>query len=139
MVLILLVIWQFGSPMIIFLAGLRQIPEDLYEAASVDGAGKFRKFLSITIPLLTPVIFFNLIMQMIGAFLVFTQAFVTTQGGPLDRTLFYALYLYERAFTNYEMGYASAMAWTLLIVIAIVTGLLFYSSKKWVFYESEKG
>ncbi|WP_059102605.1 carbohydrate ABC transporter permease [Shouchella shacheensis] len=138
-VLVLLVIWQFGSPMIIFLAGLRQIPKDLYEAVSVDGAGPIRKFFSITFPMLTPVIFFNLIMQMIGGFLVFTQAFVTTEGGPLDRTLFYALYLYERAFQNYQMGYASAMAWVLLIVIAIITALLFYSSKKWVYYESDKG
>ncbi|TSB47890.1 carbohydrate ABC transporter permease [Alkalicoccobacillus porphyridii] len=138
-VLILLVIWQFGSPMIIFLAGLKQIPKDLYEAAVVDGAGAIQKFFSITLPLLTPVIFFNLIMQMIGGFLVFTQAFITTEGGPLDRTLFYALYLYERAFQNYQMGYASAMAWMLLIVVAIITALIFYSSKKWVYYESEKG
>ncbi|WP_246483315.1 carbohydrate ABC transporter permease [Alkalicoccobacillus gibsonii] len=138
-VLVLLVVWQFGSPMIIFLAGLKQIPRDLYEAAMVDGAGAIRKFKSITLPLLTPVIFFNLIMQMIGGFLIFTQAFITTEGGPLDRTLFYALYLYEKAFQNYQMGYASAMAWMLLVVVAIITALIFYSSKKWVYYESEKG
>lgn len=138
-VLVLLVVWQFGSPMIIFLAGLKQIPKDLYEAAMVDGAGAIRKFKSITLPLLTPVIFFNLIMQMIGGFLIFTQAFITTEGGPLDRTLFYALYLYEKAFQNYQMGYASAMAWMLLVVVAIITALIFYSSKKWVYYESEKG
>ncbi len=139
MVLVLLVVWQFGSPMIIFLAGLRQIPQDLYEAAAVDGAGAIRKFISITFPMLTPVIFFNLIMQMIGGFLTFTQAFLTTQGGPLDRTLFYALYLYEKAFQHYQMGYASAMAWFLLVMIAIVTGLLFYTSKSWVYYESDGG
>lgn len=138
-VLILLVVWQFGSPMIIFLAGLKQIPKDLYEAAVVDGAGPINKFFSITLPMLTPVIFFNLIMQMIGGFLIFTQAFITTEGGPLDRTLFYALYLYEQAFQNYQMGYASAMAWMLLIVISIITALIFWSSKKWVYYESEKG
>jgi multiple sugar transport system permease protein len=135
-VIILLVIWQFGSPMIIFLAGLRQIPNDLYEAAAVDGANIFSKFFKITLPMLTPVIFFNLVMQTIGGFLTFTQAFLITNGGPLDRTLFFALYLYERAFQNFQMGYASAMAWVLLIVIALFTAIIFKTSKSWVYYES---
>ncbi|MFB5660972.1 carbohydrate ABC transporter permease [Alteribacillus sp. HJP-4] len=135
-VIILLVIWQFGSPMIIFLAGLRQIPQELYDAASVDGANTIAQFLRITIPMLTPVIFFNLVMQTIGGFLTFTQAYLITDGGPLDRTLFFALYLYERAFQNFQMGYASAMAWILLVIIAIFTALIFKSSKSWVYYES---
>ncbi|WP_257834571.1 carbohydrate ABC transporter permease [Salipaludibacillus agaradhaerens] len=138
-VLILLVVWQFGSPMIIFLAGLRQIPAELYEAASVDGANKLQTFFKITIPMLTPVIFFNLIMQTIGGFMIFTQAYLITQGGPMDSTLFYALYLYEMAFEYLRMGYASAMAWILLLIIAAITLLLFKSSSRWVFYESEGG
>jgi multiple sugar transport system permease protein len=138
-VLILLVVWQFGSPMIIFLAGLRQIPAELYEAASVDGANKLQTFFKITIPMLTPVIFFNLIMQTIGGFMIFTQAYLITQGGPMDSTLFYALYLYETAFEYLRMGYASAMAWILLLIIAAITVLLFKSSSRWVFYESEGG
>ncbi|RKL66985.1 ABC transporter permease [Salipaludibacillus neizhouensis] len=138
-VLIILVIWQFGSPMIIFLAGLRQIPTELYEAASVDGAGRIQTFLKITLPMLTPVIFFNLIMQTIGGFMLFTQAYLITQGGPMDSTLFYALYLYEMAFEYLRMGYASAMAWILLVLIAIITIIIFKTSSRWVFYESEGG
>ncbi|WP_416151611.1 carbohydrate ABC transporter permease [Salipaludibacillus sp. HK11] len=138
-VLILLIIWQFGSPMIIFLAGLRQIPNELYEAASVDGANAFQTFKSITMPMLTPVIFFNLIMQTIGGFMVFTQAYLITQGGPMDSTLFYAVYLYEMAFEYLRMGYASAMAWILLIIIAFITLIIFMTSSRWVFYESEGG
>ncbi|WP_067843522.1 carbohydrate ABC transporter permease [Amphibacillus sediminis] len=138
-VLILLVIWQFGSPMIIFLAGLRQVPAELYEAASVDGASKIRQFFSITLPMLTPVIFFNLVMQTISGFMTFTQSYLITGGGPLDETLFYAVYLYETAFEYLRMGYASAMAWVLLIVIAAITFLFFLTSKYWVFYQSEGG
>ncbi|PZE21641.1 carbohydrate ABC transporter permease [Paenibacillus xerothermodurans] len=134
--LILLVIWQFGSPMLIFLAGLKQIPGDLYEAASVDGASYFDRLFRITLPMLTPVIFFNLVMQMIGGFMTFTQSFLVTAGGPLDKTLFYAVYLYQRAFTHFEMGYASAMAWILLIIVALLTALIFKSSSAWVYYES---
>ncbi|MBM7541561.1 carbohydrate ABC transporter permease [Amphibacillus cookii] len=138
-VLILLVIWQFGSPMIIFLAGLRQIPIELYEAASVDGASKWRQFFNITLPMLTPVIFFNLVMQTIQGFMTFTQAYLITGGGPLDETLFYAVYLYETAFEYLRMGYASAMAWVLLIIIAVITLIFFLTSKYWVFYQSEGG
>lgn len=137
--LIILVVWQFGSPMLIFLAGLKQIPSELYEAAAVDGANKFSQFFRITIPMLTPVIFFNLVMQLISGFMTFTQSFLITAGGPLDRTLFYAVYLYEKGFTHFQMGYASAMAWILLIIVAVFTALIFRSSSAWVYYESEGG
>lgn len=133
--LILLAIWQFGSPMLIFLAGLRQIPSELYESASIDGGSGWKKFLYITLPMLSPVIFFNLIIQMISGFLVFTQALIITNGGPLDTTLFYALYLYQRAFGTFQMGYGSAMAWVLLLIIAVFTALAFKFSTYWVFYE----
>ncbi|MBE1490004.1 carbohydrate ABC transporter permease [Plantactinospora soyae] len=134
--LVVLNAWTFGAPMVIFLAGLRQIPATYYEAASVDGAGRMSQFFRITIPLLTPIIFFNLILQMIGAFQSFTQAFVVSggSGGPADSTLLYTLYLYERGFGSFEMGYASAMAWTLLVIIAGLTGVNFLFAKRWVFY-----
>jgi len=137
--LVLLSVWQFGSPMIIFLAGLRQIPQDLYEAASMDGASKWRQFRRITLPLLAPVIFFNLVLQTIDAFKAFTSAFIVSggTGGPIDSTLFYTLYLYEEGFGNFRMGYASAMAWVLLIVIAVFTAAAFLTSKYWVFYEDD--
>lgn len=135
-VLISLAMWQFGSSMIIFAAGLKQIPESYYEAATIDGGSKMQQFYYITLPVLSPVIFFNLVMQTIGSFMTFTQAFVITGGGPMDSTMFYALYLYVRAFNYFDMGYASAMAWFLLIVVAAVTGIIFKSSKYWVYYES---
>ncbi|TBL81952.1 sugar ABC transporter permease [Paenibacillus thalictri] len=137
--LILLVIWQFGSPMLIFLAGLKQIPHELYEASKMDGAGAWMRFFRVTLPMLTPIIFFNLVMQTIGGFMTFTQSFLITAGGPLDTTLFYAVYLYETAFTHFQMGYASAMAWVLLIIVALFTGLIFKSAASWVHYESEGG
>jgi multiple sugar transport system permease protein len=135
--LILLHVWTFGSPMVIFLAGLRQIPVMYYEAASLDGANARKKFLRITLPLLSPIIFFNLVLQIIGAFQSFTQAFVVSggSGGPSDSTLFFTLYLYERGFTNFQMGYASAMAWLLLVIIAAFTAINFYAAKYWVFYD----
>ncbi|WP_129728975.1 carbohydrate ABC transporter permease [Ectobacillus funiculus] len=132
--LVLLVIWQFGSSMVIFLAGLKQISAELYEAASVDGASKVRQFFSITLPMLSPVILFNLVLQVIGSFQMFTQAFVITKGGPVNSTYMFALYLYEKAFARMEMGYASALAWILLIIIGIVTAIIFASSRYWVFY-----
>lgn len=138
-ILILLVVWQFGSPMIIFLSGLRQIPKELYEAASVDGANKIRQFFQITLPMLTPVIFFNLVMQTINGFMTFTQSYLITGGGPLDETLFAAVYLYETAFEYLRMGYASAMAWILLVIIAVITFIFFATSKFWVFYQDEGG
>lgn len=136
--LIILAVWQFGSSMLIFLAGLRQIPVTYYEAASIDGAGPFRQFLNITLPQMTSVIFFNLIMQLINGFTVFTQAFVVSggSGDPQYSTLVYALYLYQRAFKYFNMGYGSAMAWVLVLIIALFTGLIFKTSGKWVFYES---
>jgi len=136
--LIALAVWQFGSPMLIFLTGLRQIPSELYEAASIDGAGGADKFFKITLPMLSPVILFNLVMQVISGFMVFTQAFIVTGGAPLDTTLFYALYLYRRGFANFQMGYASAMAWVLLLVVAFFTALVFKSSSYWVFYEAKE-
>ena len=134
--LVVLAVWQFGSPMVIFLAGLKQIPQELYDAAAVDGAGALSRFARITVPLLTPIIFFNFLMQMIGAYQAFTSAFVVSggSGGPADSTLFYTLYLYEEGFTNFEMGYASAMAWVLLAIIAVSTAVAFMSAKYWVHY-----
>ncbi len=134
--LVLLTVWQFGSSMIIFLAGLKQIPQEYYEAASVDGANKVRQFFAITIPLLSPVILFNLVMQMIGAFQAFTQAYIIGggRGGVLNSTLFYTLYLYIQGWTYREMGYASAMAWVLLLIIGVLTAIVFRSSNWWVSY-----
>jgi multiple sugar transport system permease protein len=135
--LIVLNVWTFGSPMIIFLAGLRQIPVAFYEAAAIDGAGKVRQFRSITLPLLTPIIFFNLVLQVIYAFQSFTQAFVVSggTGGPVDSTLFYTLYLYKEGFANLHMGYASAMAWLLLVIVGGLTAVNFLLSRLWVFYD----
>ncbi|HZG85700.1 sugar ABC transporter permease [Paenibacillus sp.] len=129
-------VWQFGAVMIIFLAGLKQIPGELYEAATVDGAGAMRKFWRITLPLLTPVIFFNLVVTVIQSFQTFTKAFIISggTGGPVNSTLLYSLYLYIRGFSYLEMGYASALAWLLLAIIAAFTGLLFLSSRYWVYY-----
>jgi multiple sugar transport system permease protein len=138
--LIILASWQFGSPMLIFLAGLRQIPAILYEAAEIDGANSVSKFFRITLPMLTPIIFFNLIIQTIGAFRSFTQAFIISggEGRPLDTTLLYAIYLYNRAFgSSHEMGYAAAMAWIMLLVIAVLTGINFLLSNRWVYYETD--
>ena len=137
--LIILAAWQFGSPMIIFLAGLRQIPQDLYEAASMDGARPMRRFFKITLPLLAPVVFFNLVLQTIEAFKAFTQAYIVSggNGGPVDSTMFYTLYLYLEAFANFRMGYASALAWILLVIIGIFTAIAFLTSKYWVYYEDE--
>lgn len=136
--LILLVVWQFGSSMIIFLAGLKQISKDYYEASAVDGATKLRQFFNITLPILSPIVLFNLVLQTIGSFQMFTQAFVITGGGPVNSTYMYALYLYDRAFGRLEMGYASALALILLVIIGLATALIFISSKYWVFYENER-
>nr|WP_263324753.1 sugar ABC transporter permease [Neobacillus sp. Marseille-Q6967] len=135
--LVILAVWQFGSPMVIFLAGLKQVPLELYEAARIDGASKVRQFFKITLPMISPIILFNLIMQIIHAFQAFTPAYIISggSGGPLDSTLFYTLYLYQKAFTHFDMGYAAAMAWILLIAIAIISALIFATSKKWVFYQ----
>ena len=137
--LIILAAWQFGSSMLIFLAGLKQIPKVYYEAAEIDGASSYTKFIHITIPHLTPVIFFNLVMQLINGFTVFTQAFVVSggNGDPLNSTLVYTLYLYHRAFKYNQMGYASAMAWVLVMIIGIFTAVIFKTSSAWVYYESK--
>jgi multiple sugar transport system permease protein len=134
--LIVLNVWTFGSPMVIFLAGLRQIPASYYEAASIDGANRWRRFWSVTLPLLTPIVFFNLVLQIIHAFQSFTQAFIVSggTGGPADSTLFYSLYLYQRGFGNFDMGYASALAWLLLLMVGAFTAINFWASKYWVFY-----
>jgi multiple sugar transport system permease protein len=135
--LVILSIWQFGSPMIIFLAGLRQIPQDMYEAASIDGASPWRKFYKITLPMLTPVIFFNAVVQTIEAFKAFTPAFIISEGtgGPIDSTLFYTLYLYQEAFGYFRMGYAAALAWVLVAIVAIFTAFSFLTSRYWVHYD----
>jgi len=135
--LVALAVWQFGSPMIIFLAGLRQIPKDVYEAAEIDGASRSQQFWRITLPLLTPVLFFNVVVQTIDAFKAFTPAFIISggTGGPIDATLFYTLYLYQEAFAYFRMGYASALAWVLVVIIAVFTALSFLSSRYWVHYD----
>lgn len=137
--LVILSAWQFGSAMIVFLAGLKQIPGELYEAASVDGAGRVRQFFGITLPMLSPVILFNLVLGVINSFQMFTSAFIVTNGGPMNATEVYALFLYSKAFGSLEMGYASALAWILLVIVALATLLNFVVSKYWVFYETEAG
>lgn len=128
--------WAFGSTMIIFLAGLRQVPRDLYEAASVDGAGRLRRFWHITLPYMSPLIFFNILLDTVHAFQAFTSAYVISggNGGPSDSTLFYTLYLYQQGFTQLNMGYAAAMAWLLVIALALFTAVLFGTSRWWVHY-----
>jgi multiple sugar transport system permease protein len=132
--LIMMSVWGAGGAIIIYLAGLKDIPISLYEAAVVDGAGPWQRTRHITIPMMTPVIFFNLIMGIIGAFQYFTQAFIMTNGGPEDSTLFYALYLFNRAWRYLDMGYASAMAWVLFLIVTVVTAIVFRTHRKWVHY-----
>lgn len=133
--LIIMSLWGVGGGMIIYLAGLQGISRELYEAATVDGAGRIRQFFKITIPMLTPTIFFNLIMGILGSLQVFVQAFIMTAGGPVNSTMFYALYLYNKAFRDLQMGYASAMAWVLLVISLIFTLIILRTSKSWVYYE----
>lgn len=135
--LVLMSLWSVGGGMVIYLAGLQGIPESLYEAAKIDGASSGQLFRYITIPLMTPTLFFGLVMGLIGAFQYFTEAFVLTQGGPLFSTYFYSLMVYERAFRFTQMGMAAAMAWFLLVVVLLLTLLVFRSSALWVFYETE--
>jgi multiple sugar transport system permease protein len=137
-ILILLAVWQFGSSMVIFIAGLKNIPSELYEAAIIDGAGPFRCFIYITLPMLSSVIQFNLVLQLIGGFQTFTQGYVITQGAPMGETLFTVQHIYTEAFSGVmHIGYASAMSWALFLFIAIVTGVVFFTSKYWVFYANE--
>jgi multiple sugar transport system permease protein len=137
--MILLAVWQFGAPMVIFLAGLKQVPQELYEAAEVDGAGPIRKFRSVTFPMLSSVIFFNLLLELINAFQIFASAYIISNGsgGPAGMTNFYTVYLYKRGFADLQMGYAAAMAWVLVIVVAIIAAILFKTQKSWVHYAGE--
>jgi multiple sugar transport system permease protein len=137
--LLLMSFWGWGRSMVIFLGGLQAIPDDLYEAAAMDGAGDWTAFWLITLPLITPTLFFNLILSVISTFQTFTNAFVATGGGPLDSTLFLVLYIYLQAFQYFNMGYASALAWVLLLIILAFTLLLVRSQRFWVFYLGERG
>jgi multiple sugar transport system permease protein len=134
----LMSLWGLGRTAVIFLAGLQDVPQDLYESASIDGANKVQQFLAVTLPLITPTIFFNLVLSVISTFQTFTNAFVATDGGPLDSTLFFVLYLYKQAFENFRMGYASALAWVLFVIILACTLLLVRSARRWVYYEGER-
>ncbi|SMF87846.1 multiple sugar transport system permease protein [Paenibacillus uliginis N3/975] len=134
---VLTTLWGIGGTVIIFLAGLAGIPKSYYEAIDVDGGGWFRKLTTITIPMVTPTIFFNAVMTIISSFQVFNEAYILTQGGPNNKSLFYVYYLWKTAFTNTEMGYASALAWVLFIIILFFTFLVFKTSKSWVYYEGE--
>jgi len=138
-VVVLLKVWQFGSAMITFLAALQEIPAELYEAADVDGSSKFRTFCSITVPLITPTIFFNLIMQLVNAFQEFNGPFLITSGGPMKSTYLTSMFIYDYSFKFFDMGYASAASWVLFLLILVVTGVLFKTSSKWVFYSDGKG
>jgi oligogalacturonide transport system permease protein len=131
----LLPVWQFGSSMILFLAGLKQIPFELYEAARVDGANKLQMFFRITLPQLTPILFFNLVMQMVNAFQEFTTAFIITYGGPMKATYLYGMMVYQNGFEFFKMGYASAQSWVLFFIIMLFTTLIFKSSPLWIHYE----
>jgi len=131
----LLSVWQFGSSMVLFLAALKQVPEDLYEAALIDGAGAVRMFFKITLPMITSVLFFNILMQLVNAFQDFTGAFVITNGGPLNSTYLYALKLYDEAFKYFKMGYASALSWVLFVIILIFTAIFFRFSEAATYYE----
>ena len=135
--LILLAVWQFGSSMLIFLAGLKQIPRYLYEAATVDGANWIAKFFKITLPMLSPTIFFNLINQLINGFMAFTQSFIITDGKPQNTTLFYVVYMYQNSFKYNKLGYGCALAWFMVLVVGGLTALLFLTQKRWVYYETE--
>ena len=136
--IILLNAWQFGSAMVIFLAALQNVPQSLYEAASIDGASKMQMFLKVTVPLITPVIFFNFIMQMVNASQEFNAPYVITGGGPLHSTYLMSLYIYEESFKNMAMGYGSALAWILFATVSVMTAVAFWSQKYWVFYSGDK-
>jgi multiple sugar transport system permease protein len=137
--LIIIGLWGIGGSMLIYLAGLQGIPTELYEAVEIDGGNALTKFRHITLPMLSPVILFNLVVGLIGAFQYFTDAYVLTRGGPQNSTLFYLLYLYRNAFTYFEMGYASALAWTLFMIVLVLTIAVFRTTPMWVHYEGERG
>lgn len=131
--LIILAVWQFGSSMLIFLSSLKQIPSTLYEAAEIDGGSKIQQFFRITLPLLTPTIFFNLVMQMINGFLAFTQSYIITQGRPMNSTLFYTVYMYQQSFEFYNTGYGAALAWVMFAIVGLITLILFGTKRFWVY------
>ncbi|VEC82094.1 binding-protein-dependent transport system inner membrane protein [Raoultella ornithinolytica] len=135
----LLRVWQFGSAMVIFLAALQNVPQSQYEAAMIDGASKWQMFMKVTVPLITPVIFFNFIMQTTQAFQEFTGPYVITGGGPTYSTYLFSLYIYDTAFKYFDMGYGAALAWVLFLVVAVFAAIAFKSSKYWVFYSADKG
>jgi multiple sugar transport system permease protein len=137
--LILISLWGFGGSMLVYLAGLQGIPQELYEAVEVDGGSAWDKFRTVTIPMLSPVILFNLVIGLIATFQFFTEPFALTEGGPENSTLVYMLYLYRNAYRYLEMGYASAMAWILFLLVLVLTLLVFRSTPMWVHYESERG
>ena len=138
-VIVLLRVWQFGSAMVIFLAALKGVSEDLYEAASIDGAGKWTQFFKITVPLITPVIFYNLITQLCQAFQEFNAPFLVTKGGPNGATTLISMLIYNNAFLRHKMGMASAQAWILFLIVMTLTAAAFISQKKWVYYSDEEG
>lgn len=135
--IVIMTIWGMGNTVLIFLAGLQEVPRQLYESAEIDGAGMLARFRHITLPMLSPVIFFNVIIGIIGGFQVFTQSYVMTRGGPNDATLFYAYHLFNNAFRFFNMGYASAMAWVLFVIVMLCTWMVFRSSARWVYYAGE--
>ena len=136
--IVLLFTWQFGSAMVIFLAALQNVPQSLYEAAEIDGASRLQQFFRITVPLITPVIFFNLIMQMVHAFQEFNGPYMVTEGGPLQSTYLLSLYIYEESFRYFNLGYGAAMSWVMFAVVGAFSLLSFWSSRYWVFYAGEK-
>ena len=136
--LTLLRVWQFGSAMVVFLAALKGVPTDLYEAASIDGAGKTRQFFSVTLPMITPVVFYNLVTQLCQAFQEFNGPYIITQGGPRNSTTLISLLIYNSAFKNHDMGLASAMAWVLFIIVMVLSLIAFMSQKYWVYYADEE-
>lgn len=137
--LVMMSFWGWGRSMALYLGGMQSIPGEMYEAAAMDGAGSVRQFFAVTLPLLSPTIFFNLVLSVIATFQSFTSAFVATNGGPLDSTLFLVLYIYRQAFEFFHMGYAAAMAWMLFLIVLILTLILMRSQKFWVFYLGERG
>ena len=138
-IICLLRVWQFGSAMVLFLAALKGVPEDLYEAASIDGATKGRQFLSITIPLISPVIFYNLVTQLVQAFQEFNGPYIITNGGPRNATTLISVIVYNTAFKDYKVGMSSAMAWVMFVIVMILTVIAFVSQKKWVYYSDDDG
>ena len=137
-IICLLRVWQFGSAMVLFLAALKGVPADLYEAATIDGAGKWRQFFSITVPMITPIIFYNLVTQICQAFQEFNGPYIITNGGPRNATTLIALLVYQYAFKQNEMGMASALAWIMFVIVCVLTIIAFTSQKKWVYYSDER-